>query len=62
MNNYTVRIKCEFLENVEANNEKEAEQLALRMLNMSLGARQLEPGVAKINICRSPSQEEGEPL
>lgn len=38
MKAYTVEIPGEFVEHVDANNEEEAKQLALRMINVALGS------------------------
>ena len=57
MENWTVKINCEFIESVEANNESEARQLALRMLNLSLGETVHCIADSDIKICRSPGQE-----
>lgn len=56
MKRYTVRIIGEFLEGVEANNEKEAEQLAVRMVNIGLvGLPQFT--ISETIICDSPKKE-----
>jgi hypothetical protein len=60
MTQYTVKIKCEFLEYIEANNEKEAEQLSLRMLNIGLSHCLTPLYASEVIVRRSQSQKEGE--
>ncbi len=57
MESYTVVLTGEFVECVEAENPKEAEQLAIRLANLSIGKGMSYFTVTNTKICLSPSQE-----
>ena len=60
MTGYTIRIEGEFIEGIEANSEKEAEQLALRMLMAGLGSCPTQFSVVKITVCSNPKKKENQ--
>ena len=59
MKKYKVRLKGEITESVEANNEREAEQLAIRMVNVRMG--NVGPGfyVSKMTATEEREQDYG---
>lgn len=58
MESYTVVIEGEFTECVQANNPEEAEQLAIRLVTLSVGFGTSGFTVTDSKICPSPSQGE----
>ena len=57
METYTVKLNCEFVESVQANNKTEAEQLAIRLLNLSLGSSVHCVATTEIKVSNKPNQE-----